>query len=287
MHFVDLALEHRAALNALFHELSLGLSEYSFANLYLFRQTHHYQVAMAPTGVYIKGRTRTGDDFLTPTKPVACMPQERLLSLLNEAACQFFFPIPEGWLPAFDPALFEYSQYDGDSEYLFYVSKMQTYKGRHLAKKRNLVKQYLQGFATEAHPLEAKRVGDARVLLDLWQSRTEMAPEDTDYFPCLEALEKREELELSGRIYYANGRPSGFLLGEALTEEIFALHFAKADIEFKGVYPALYQEFARQLDPGLLLLNLEEDSGQPALRQTKHSFHPDLLLAKWRITPKG
>jgi len=41
----DVAMEQRPALHPRFHELAEGMSELTFANIYLFRQVHQYRVA--------------------------------------------------------------------------------------------------------------------------------------------------------------------------------------------------------------------------------------------------
>jgi hypothetical protein len=62
------------------------------------------------------------------------------------------------------------------------------------------------------------------------------------------------------------------------------MQFAKADIQFKGIYQFAYQHYVQGLDPKYLYLNMEEDLGIPGLHKTKMSYHPEKLETKWRIS---
>ncbi|MDR3236899.1 MAG: phosphatidylglycerol lysyltransferase domain-containing protein, partial [Spirochaetia bacterium] len=96
-----------------------------------------------------------------------------------------------------------------------------------------------------------------------------------------------DELSLSGTIYYAGGRPAGFILGEKLTDDSYALHFAKGLTVFKGIYPFMYNSFAKSLREQYGFLNFEQDLGSPALRQAKASYRPDMMLKKYMVSLKA
>jgi hypothetical protein len=163
------------------------------------------------------------------------------------------------------------------------VEKMSTYKGRNLHKKRNLLKQFLEQHAHDARPLTNDRLDEARFILKDWLATSAMKAEDTDYGPCLEALDRYEELVLCGGIYYADNEPAGFVLGEELNPETFVLHFAKARTKFKGVYQYMFNNFAKILPPKYKFLNLEQDLDRENLRVFKSSYVPDALVKKARV----
>jgi hypothetical protein len=240
-------------LAPLLRAITVPLSEYCFANLYLFRESHGY--------TFIKGRTYDGFTYLMPTKPVGQIDQSRLQELLRDA--DFLFPVPEEWLGSFDPGRYEVSFHEGDTDYLYTVEKMSTLAGRKLHKKRNLLKQFLESYRHEAMPLIAGRLDDARLVLD--------------------ALDRYEELVLCGGITYADGEPAGFVLGEEVNDETFVLHFAKALTKFKGVYQFMFNNFARILPPKYKFLNLEQDLDKENLRVFKSSYVPDALVKKARV----
>lgn len=256
------------------------LSEYTFPNLYLFRRIHEYEVIM-DREIFIRGTSYDGHSYLMPTKDVRLLDLGYLKDMMREV--DFLFPIPEEWLSVFSPEEFKISFAEGDADYRYTVEKMSTLTGRNLHKKRNLLKQFLEKYTHEALPLTNDRLDQARFILADWLATTEMQADDTDFGPCLEALDRYEELALCGGITYAAAEPAGFVLGEELNEETFVLHFAKARTKFKGVYQYMFNNFAKILPPKYKYLNLEQDLDKENLRVFKSSYAPDVMLKKARV----
>jgi hypothetical protein len=278
-----LELRHKDLLFERLRKITSPLSEYSFANLYLFRQVHQYEVIL-DDHVFIRGLSYDGYRYVMPTEPLDRMGTACLKDLLQEA--DFLFPIPEDWLAKLPADEFEYSFQDGDADYVYTVEKMVTLAGRKLHKKRNLLKQFVEGYQHEARPLTDDRIADARIILDEWLRELGADPGGTDYDPCREALDRYDELVLCGGITYADGEPAGFVLGEEVNDDTYVLHFAKARTKFKGVYQHLFNSFAKVLPPKYRYLNLEQDLDQENLRVFKSSYAPDRLVRKARVRVK-
>ena len=211
MRIEPLGMEHQDLLYSKFRAIELPVSEYSFANVYLFRQTHEYEVVMDGE-VFVRGQTYDGLRYLMPSSSVEQMGAEYLKKMLGQAEC--FFPIPEEWLGCFDEADFEYCSMDGDADYLYRVERMANFGGRKMHKKRNLLSQFERNYLHGAFPLTEERLGDAREVLEAWQGDSGVAAEQTDYAQCAEALELCEKLILCGIIYYVEEEPAGFVLGD-------------------------------------------------------------------------
>lgn len=275
-----LSIVHKDLLVPRLKAVHTALSEYTFANLYLFRANHDYEVIF-DTEIFIKGKSYDGHSYLMPTSDVRQLDTAYLKELMQ--GVEFLFPLPEEWLRAFDPGEFDVAFAVGDADYVYTVDKMSTYRGRRLHKKRNLLKQFLEHYTHDARPLTNDRLDEARFILNDWLAASEMKKDETDYGPCLEALDRYEELVLCGGIYYADNEPAGFVLGEELGPETFVLHFAKARTKFKGVYQYLFNNFARILPPSYKYLNLEQDLDKENLRVFKSSYVPAVLLKKARV----
>jgi len=283
MHNEKLDLRHKDILAPRLRLANAGLSEYTFANLYLFRQNHDYEI-ITDRDIFIRGKSYDGHLYLMPTVDVRSLDREYLKELMKSV--DFLFPIPEAWLPFFEHNEFEVEFKEGDQDYVYTVEKMRTYKGRNLHKKRNLLKQFLDHYPHDALPLTNDRLDQARFILKDWQETSTMNAADTDFAPCLEALDRYDELVLCGGIYFANDEPAGFVLGEEVNNETFVLHFAKARVKFKGIYQYMFNNFAKILPQKYKFLNLEQDLDKENLRVFKSSYVPDLLLRKARIKLK-
>jgi len=278
-----LGLDHKELLSTRLKKTGVALSEYTFPNLYLFRKNHKYEV-ISDHEIFIRGTSYDDHIYLMPTVDVRALDVQYLKDIVQDV--DFLFPIPEEWLGVFDPAVFEIRLADGDADYVYTVEKMSTFGGRKLHKKRNLLKQFLETYKEEARPLTNDRIEEARFILHDWLESSTMNPDDTDFAPCLEALDRYEELVLCGGIYYADNEPAGFVLGEELNEETYVLHFAKARTKFKGVYQYMFNNFAKILPLKYRYLNLEQDLDKENLRIFKSSYVPDTLLKKARVSLK-
>jgi hypothetical protein len=285
-----LSLAHRAALAPLLRSLSVPLSEFSFANLYLFRAAHAWEL-VRDHGLFLRGRTYAAEPFLTPLfDPRAADPRVLASALADSpggsAPPSFFFPVAEEWLPAFPAGSWRREARQGDSDYLYRVAAMCELPGKALHRKRNLVAQFKARHSHEARPLGLADLPAALEVLEAWGEESGQKPEETDFAACREALERMDELGLEGGVVFADGEPAGFVLGEGLTEDVFAIHFAKGKTRFSGIYQFLFSNTSCLLPERYLFLNLEQDLDREPLRAAKESYRPERMLAKYRVSPK-
>lgn len=283
MKIEPISLEHQSVISPawkrLCMEYDLHFAEYSFANVFLFRKKHDYHLVICDTPC-VQGKFKNGNFYIIPSVPP---PQIQLtLPECTEGFSYCFFPIPDNWVEKFKNRGLSITSCRADSDYLFHVTKLQTLAGRELSSRRNLLHQL-----ERQHHLESKEISDQELrsvfdLLDKWQLQTGKPKEKTDYFSCREALEHRVQLELFGRIVYADDQAIGFTIGELLSPKTALLHFAKSLHDIKGATPFLYKDFALHLPKSIQWINLEQDLGIPALRQAKEAYDPDILLTKWK-----
>lgn len=278
-----LSLHHQKMLSMRLRALGSPVSEYSFANLYLFRKKHDYAV-LSGDEVYITGIAYNGDRYVMPTLDVRLLAPESLWTVINTYT--MLFPVLEEWLPVFSPDKYTIMYDAAESDYLHAVEKLATYPGNRLHNKKNLLNQFLKRYSCQALPLTKDRFDDARSVLAAWQEESLLTIEETDYAACSEALSLYEELMLCGCIYYVAGEPVGFIIGEELGSSVLALHFVKAKKEFRGVYQFIYHEFARIMPLNYVAFNFEQDLGIGSLRQAKASYRPEKMLKKFRVSCK-
>jgi len=279
-----MSLDHKDLLYGRLRAIDIPISEYSFANLYLFRDIHRYQV-LSHTEIFIQGVSYDKRTFAMPTVDVRKTDPKLLNRLLSSV--DYLFPVPEQWLPAFDDKIYLAEVLDGDSDYIYSVEKIATYAGKKLHKKKNLLNFFIKHYEHVAAPLTEDRIPDAVRILDRWQEESGQDIKDTDYSACREAIEKMDELILCGGIYYVEGEPAGFIHGEELNDETYALHFAKGLTKFKGIYQYMFSNFAGILPKKYHYLNFEQDLGMETLRHSKESYFPEFKLKKYRVFLKG
>ena len=123
---------------------------------------------------------------------------------------------------------------------------------------------------------------DALQILDEWARRQNDA---SDLAAAREALEKMWPLQLCGGLFYIDGKPVAYCLGEELAlGRSFVIHFEKAVLEpqLKGIYQFINQAFASILPEKYQTVNREQDLGEAGLRQAKESYQPCGFVKKHR-----
>ncbi len=263
-----------------FLALDIGLSEYSFPNVYLFREQHQYKVITGQS-IYVRGVHRDGCTYLMVTEPVHKLPVLEFFQQLCQT--DYLYPVPNTWRPLFPPNIFLITNSEADTDYIYTLEKLREYPGRKLSGKRNLVKQFMESYAWRAEPLSIQNTADAKVVLTEWQRSFEES-DPADVSACNEALTLWGQfLNLEGRIYYVDNKPAGFIIGGKLTKHSHVVHFVKAIKGYKGIYQFIYQDYSKNLQDCTHCINLEQDLGNPQLAQAKHSYEPDCLCVKLRI----
>mgnify|MGYP000333168310 CR=1 FL=1 len=266
-----------------FNLLSDGISEFTFAGLYLFRNTYQYEVARIPdTGFIIRGVKNGEPFFFTP----CCLPtNDFLLEIfthysylknMSESQCR-------KERIRLEMAGFFVMEDRDNFDYYYRREDLAELSGKAYHKKRNLVNAFVNNYHYEQKNLDKTTIEDGFYILDRW--RLEKG-EDGDYKANREALELFDELELRGSVFYVENEPAGLVMGEPLAKaRMFTVHFEKGLSKFKGIYQFINQAFAQTLPKTYHYINREQDLGDPGLRQAKMTYRPVGFVKKYRVYP--
>jgi len=175
---------------------------------------------------------------------------------------------------------FEIREDRDNFDYLYSRQALSELTGRKFSKKRNLIKAFLKNYTYTGEPLLESHIPAALQILENWADGRE---DPGDYVAAKEALEKAEQLQLCGGIYYVEDLPVAYSLGEenALGKS-FIIHFEKAVGDYKGVWQFVNQAFASILPEQYDTVNREQDLGNEGLRRAKHSYKPIGYVKKYR-----
>lgn len=269
-------LGHRSLLHPLFSKLTEGLSELTFANLYLFRHRHAYRFSTLPDGHLIVLGNDDGQPFFIlpfglpePALLDTLFREHRLLKCISSSQSTSLEQL--GYAVIADRDNFDY---------LYRRQDLAALSGRNYHKKRNLIKAFMQSNTYTAKPLRSEFRDDALQVLDEWRQGSGVSG---DYEAAREALNTMESLQLCGGIYYVDSRPVAYVLGEELAGgTTFVIHFEKAVPGYKGLYQFINQSFAAILPEVYEYINREQDLGEPGLRQAKLSYLPAGFVEKFK-----
>jgi uncharacterized protein len=279
--FAPVSLAMRDDLYPSLNMITAGISEFTFSNLYLFRRTYGYRVSRVPGKTFIIEGSKAGKSFFY----VPCdLPDRAVLDELM-AGHDYLKNLSETQADAHRVALerWGYSVVeDRDNfDYLYLRSDLAELSGKTYHKKRNLVNAFINSYDYEQKPLGKGNVADAVAVLDKWR---EAKGFDGDYAASREALDLFDVLGMRGCVYYVDGTPAAWCLGEPLAKgRMFAVHFEKAIEDYKGIYQFINQAFAQALPSYFKEINREQDLGDEGLRQAKMTYRPHAFVNKYRM----
>lgn len=277
-HTAELSLDLRLMLHPLLQKLPDGISEFTFANLYLFREDHQYRVTKLPADLLIiTGKDQDNSFFMSPFGLPDKDTLDNLLHEFNSMKC-----VSESQAIELIRLGFDVSEDRDNFDYLYQRRDLAELTGRKFSKKRNLIKAFINNFSYEGRPLLEDHKKDALHILDQWRDSRDSTG---DYNAAREGLEKMEELQLCGGIYYSEGRPIAYSLGEELMlGSSFAIHFEKAVDGYKGLWQFVNQSFASILPDTYTYINREQDLGSDGLRLAKLSYKPIEFIKKYQAS---
>lgn len=279
----NILLEDKPLLDRTFLELQPRVSEFTFANLFLFRLVHDYRLTLVGDALVVLGRGWDGSSYSLP--PFSGDVGAATRQLLAEGQTIYGIDdrfLAEGHLPEGVEVVPDRDNFD----YLHLREEMAQLSGRSYHKKKNRVNYFTVRHRYVVEPYEPRHREGALALLEEWRRvRLAMGPSslEGEVEVAGEALRLQEALGLSGVVLLVEGVVKGFALGERLNRSTAVCHFEKGDLFMEGLYQLLDREFCRLLFTDCRYVNREQDLGELSLRQAKLSYHPVELVRKYRV----
>ncbi len=267
-------------------------ADYAAANLYMWDETYHQQLAFL--GDRVAGRILEEDGSYRYLYPVGEGEISPILRELYAEAREHGFPlrfvgVSEPEMPALVAQWGEKMEVLETREwedYLYEAQKLATLSGKKLHGKRNHVNAFTAAHEWYTLPLDESRFDDCRRILATWRAGREEDTTDEEV-----AIERGfaafRQLSLEGLLLICDGTPVAFTVGSRITPDCFCVHFEKAIPGVEGAYPVINREFVRAVlerHPEVVYINREDDMGLENLRAAKLSYRPAMLLKKFDVT---
>ena len=281
--FAPISLEMAREISPHLVRLPDGVSEFSFAGLFLFRNHYNYRVSILNNLLVVSGEYGGERFFVTP----CCS--------TNLESIRELFKAHDSWKlisPAFlekNRAMIESGGYeilnDRDNfDYLYLRTDLATLSGKKFHKKKNHVNAFELAYPNHSiKPLTLETRADAFEVLESWKSH-EAHPEETDYAAAREALELLDQFAMTGLVLYVDGFPVAWTLAEEVADgRIAAVHFEKGRVEYRGAYQYINYSFAQTLPETVEFINREQDLGDEGLRQAKMTYRPAGFVEKFTV----
>ena len=275
----EVSIDMRPVLHPKFQALADGISEFTFANIYLFRRAHNYRISRLENDLFvITGRDNEKPFFMLPFG----LPDENIIrELFNNYHTMKAATTQQA--EKLTTMGYSVSEDRDNFDYLYSLKDLVNLTGRKFHKKKNQLNIFIRNNECQAKPLLEEYRDDALQIVEQWNNQHSGS---NDSLAAREALEKMWPLQLCGGIFYIDRQPVSYCLGEELAlGESFVIHFEKAVLieNFKGVYQYINQAFASILPEKYKTVNREQDLGDPGLRHAKMSYRPVDFVKKYKI----
>lgn len=282
----DLSLKHKDFVSNSLKSLNNNLSEYSFSNLFLFRNIHKYAIDSEKSN-FISGFTYDKMKYIMPLHDVSQIGIDVIYNHLSNY--DFIFPIDKSAIDQFQVHdFFNISYCDDDSDYIYSCRSLSELKGHELCRHRGIVRQFNKEHSVYINEICKSVKNEIINILDSWQERSNTPKGINDYYPCLDAVKYFEDLSLSGFLYYVDDKPAGFQIGEQLNENTYVIHFSKAINKIIGLNQFMLHSISSNFhySKSYNYINYEQDLGINSLRYYKKSYCPINILKKYRVNRK-
>jgi hypothetical protein len=292
--FCELTPDLAAAVRPALYSIGPTISEFTFANLFLFRKAHGYRVSRMDQLLLVAGHGYDGRIYGFP--PIGVGPVDeaalRLCDYLaSHGASPVLFPVPRGMLESNYSGSRWRAEADRDqADYVYLREELATLSGKRFHKRKNRLLKYLREEAQDYSygPLEDEHLDDCLELASGWCQIRCSADRPSTFLEtgaAIEALRLRAELGLRGGVILLEGKARAFCLGEPLNPETFVVHFEKAEAAKDGLAQLINRDFCLLGLPGYRYVNREQDLGDSGLRQAKEAYRPVFLEEKYRVVP--
>lgn len=278
----DLDISDKEFLDAILYRLQPRISELTFANLYLFRRAHCYKLTRCGTSHVVLGKGYDGDEYFLP--PLDGDVADALGILMRDGLILYGADIEfvDLHLRGDDIRVVE----DRDSfDYLYLRKALAELPGNLYHKKKNRINYFTARHEYRVEQFSGRHLDGALMLLEQWRRvKSDMGGRslELEVEASAEGLELAERLGLEGVVVLVDGSVRAFALGERLNASTSVCHFEKADPFLDGIYQLVDREFNLRCFIDCTHVNREQDLGEPNLRKSKMSYHPEDMIRKFR-----
>ena len=282
-------LTDRAALTPYFYRSEYRGCEYSFANIYLWG---HQEYALVEGELVLFSHWEGRSMYVYPGREK----RREIFEALSADAAERGIPMRMYGLDreaieqieALFPGQYGFAAYRDGFDYLYDIHRLTELRGKKLQQKRNHINRFIDSFPDwYTLPITAENLAECQAMAADWYKVHEDPEHDyqMEKVALCRAFNSFDALGMEGLALYAEGRIVAMTMGNRLRADTFDVNFEKAYADISGAYPLINREFARLIHsryPEIAFLNREEDMGLPGLRKSKLSYHPDMLLEKFR-----
>jgi uncharacterized protein len=285
--FRPLELKDLPIFTRAFKEDPPAISEFTFTNLYAWREVYRPQVSTLSDFIIVCS------DCILERKLFVPVGEGDIKSAMEELlkdAKSMFFRVPGQVKSLFenDPR-FQIELDMDNSDYLFRTQDLIKLAGKKYDGKRNLIKKFKSLYKYEYLKLDDSYENECFRFVEEWCSLKNCDSVEGLYKErraVRDMIANCREFELVGGAIRIEGRICALAIAQRLSGNTLVMHVLKANPTIPGLYQTIFNEFLAREAGDYEFLNMEQDLGVEGLRKSKLSYHPVEMVKKYTISQK-
>lgn len=299
-----ISLEHREELERYLNAFPHKTSGMTFTSLYMWREANQFSWEIIDDFLCVAGSSNfegfEEEPFIFPLLPLEgrCHPGKlrvalaRVILKFRREGYPFVMRlIPDHMVESYKaafPGKMIFIQDRPNHDYVYLTESLATLSGRRFHKKKNLVhlfdREYLGRY--EIKLMSSEMAEEAMELAEYLEEKKDIDGFEREmlsmeFHVLRDILPKFDELGFEGVAIYIDGKLQAYAFGGKMDDETVVEHIEKGNIEYKGIYQKLNNEFCKLMKDKYKYVNREEDMGLDGLRHAKISYRPCNMVEKY------
>jgi uncharacterized protein len=291
LNFKNISLEDKETFNKYFLNNQNEISEYSFTNLFVWRNSRAIEFAEYKNGLIILADTGNEKYFMPPIgfenlrEITGFLLDYGIINNITNSVKR----ISESGITSIENSGFNIIEDRDNFDYVYASNDLALLKGRKYSSKRNFVTNFLNEYDYQYIRYEKKYFDNCLELCEIWMNKKN--PDDksiyNEYTAIKELLINADKLDAIGGVLIIDNKVEAFAFGEKLNDDTFVTHFEKANLDYKGIFQVINKLFIEDEVLGKFdYVNREQDLGISGIRQAKESYFPVRMIKKYIVTNK-
>jgi len=288
----EINLEDQAFFNSYFQKYPPQTSEFTFTNLYMWRNFYGFvfmewkdHLLLFSRDIFkVKKIPASGNKesfYFFP--PIGPNPADVIISLFKDIKDVEFHRVPEQTVEnvrnhiKFSSLNIDIMEDRDNWDYVYEIEDLKNLPGNRYRQNRRWLNKFLENYEYDFKVLTETEVALCKKLQLEWcvlrqcEDDEELKEEEQAIY---DALDNFSTLGFQGALICVDDKCAAYTFGEMLNPETLVIHVEKAHMDYEGAYQAIGNLFLKNTIKNVIYVNREQDLGVPGLRRAKESYKP-------------